>query len=182
MAFYYFDDRNRTSVYNAVASLLRQLCYHQDMLPPSMEMKWAQWRRDSLASTKNKMTLLEVVNDFFTLLSSFPRIYICIDGLDECEDLPFMTQILQRISSIPCKTCVTSRNSVESVRGLTRNINVEEYNLGDIESYVKYYCQQHDELQKIIDSSTMARAAKKLSNNSHRRYLILLLFWFREYI
>jgi len=86
VVYYYFDHSARSSTYSAMATLLRQLCYHNDSLPPLLAAKWAEWNQNALnptsgRQTEGRMKLLDIISDFFTCSQNFTGFILVWMGL-----------------------------------------------------------------------------------------------------
>src|ERR1700733_8234686 len=107
--------------YDAISSLLRQLCEHKDVSMPTSLADSLRKLDDKLHGTiddtnednqggaRTRMSLGELVSYFLALQLHLGSVYICLDGLEECEDLLTMFKILARLASSPAKLIITAR-------------------------------------------------------------------------
>jgi hypothetical protein len=180
VVYYYFDSTTRSSIRGAMASLLRQLCYYAVRLPPNLARSW----ESKGSSTQNESTVLpqrqarldlrDITTDLLSLLPRFERVFICIDGLDECDDAEELVSILQKLVSSPCQLLVVSRpfHEFETALDNALRVRVEEFSRDDIRTFVQSFRQRYPDLSDIMDSSTMSMVTEKLTCGAEGRSVI----------
>jgi len=82
--YHYFDFRAEIHSHQGVMvvrHLLRQLLEHQDQLPQEVLTLYDKSKKSRIELTEKVWT-----NTFFTCMLSSSKLYIMLDGLDECPD------------------------------------------------------------------------------------------------
>lgn len=166
--YYYFDHRSRSSAQIVMSSLLRQLCEH-DVPLPNLTTKWREWKRNQenpgpQEQTRVRMQLEDVVVSFFTVLSRFDRVFVCLDGLDACNDLQELTVVLQRLISSPCRLFITSRWTPKLDRVLegVLRVRIEMYNQRDLRDYPTYFLRCNTDYSEIMGEFSPSHTSKLL--------------------
>ncbi len=173
IVYYFFDIRTQTTVYNAVTSLLRQICYHRVPLPSYLTMRWDE--RESSGENSRHPTLSEVVSDFLSLIPLFSNVFILIDGLDECQNLADLVSPLHRLASSTCRLFLASRPALRELPMLqdasNLNISVDSMNQPDLTLYLQSYRKRRPELMKIMSTESVPSIFDQLIQVSKGRYV-----------
>lgn len=180
VVYYYFDLRAKSSTYSAMASLLRQLCYHQIPLPNFLTLRWDEKEQKSSKSSgipepKILMKISELVSDILSLIPKFSRVYVCLDGLDECSDLVHeLIPTLERLASSSCQLFLTSRILPELKSLLAEphsTLEMESFNQADIRLYLDNYRRNHLGLDEIMNGRLALTVTNQLTDRSHGNFL-----------
>ena len=109
---------------------------------------------------------------FFHLLPKFHRVYTCLDGLDECEDLTALMDVPRKRLSSSCQIFITSRKTplLSRILGHHLEIRMEDHNMQDIEQSIRHFPCQYPELDGIMDPMVAGRLSQALRFRSNRRW------------
>lgn len=183
--YYYFDRSGGCKPYQAVSSLLRQILDQKDIPLPKFLAEMETDGSDAANRTGDRqpngsIRLANLVSDFLSVLSRFKRVYICLDGLEECDDLLALMAILRRVSAVQeTRLVVTARSRIveqcialgvgrrEAVRQL------EDHNSSDIRQYLEEFvqCQQRICLSDMIGNEARSGLLDKLVEKSGGKYV-----------
>ncbi|KAI0107516.1 hypothetical protein GGR51DRAFT_150541 [Nemania sp. FL0031] len=199
VVFYYFDRSLPSSPRDAIASLLRQLYSQTDTGPPPWFL--AKPLGNGLAPMKKTtpssdgdnsdtstgfdekplapIPVGDMISDFLSLQLRFKRVYICLDGLDECDDLPALFEFLARLvtSLTPFRLAISARPQI--VRsGISTHIGdedmvviLEQHNAPDIHYYVQAHAMEHDHFSDIIGLEALPDYIKQWTKKSGGNFL-----------
>ncbi|GAP83722.2 hypothetical protein SAMD00023353_0501150 [Rosellinia necatrix] len=191
--YYYFDRSLPSSPRDAIASLLRQLCLQKDIgpLPRFLTDSLAVMKKSpgpNVDSDKNTMNIDEeclapiptgdMVADFISLQLRFDSVYICLDGLEECDDLVALFELLVRlIASSPSRLVISARPQI-ALPGIVANIGskdivvaLEQHNAPDIQCHLGMYIEKHKSLADMIGPEILPYHIKKLAERSRGNFL-----------
>ncbi|KAI5920581.1 hypothetical protein F4810DRAFT_702873 [Camillea tinctor] len=104
--YYYFYRGLPSRPRDAIASVLRQLCSQKDVdpLPQSLADRLAAVNKASGSRGDTSDTIathaVDECPDLIPLQARFDDVYICLDGLEECEDLVALFELLARLPDI----------------------------------------------------------------------------------
>ena len=124
--------------------------------------------------------LANLVSDFLSVQSRFKRVYICLDGLEECDDLFALTVILRRVSAVQeTRLVVTARSRIVElcvaldVGRKETVVQLEDHNSSDIRQYLEAFiqCQQHTCLSDMIGKEARSGLLDKLVEKSGGKYV-----------
>jgi hypothetical protein len=159
VVYYYFDHGSRAAAQTVMSSLLRQLCERDVPLPNLLKTKWGERSQEDL-------NLEEVILSFFTVASRFERVFVCLDGLDACDDLQVLAVVLQRLITSPwCRLFITSRRTPKLdriLKGACR-VRIEEHNQSDLRLYPNYFLLRNPDSSKIMGEFSSSQASKMFS-------------------
>ncbi|KAL7802928.1 hypothetical protein V8C43DRAFT_312380 [Trichoderma afarasin] len=119
-AFCNFYRANEERAENIMCNLLKQLCQIQSPLPQSVEDLFARHR-----SQRTPPSLDEAASALRSLISAYPKTFIVVDGLDECEPSSasqFVSTILDLLVDTRANFFATSR-SLPNIIGKFREHN-----------------------------------------------------------
>lgn len=119
-AFCNFYRANEERAENIMCNLLKQLCQIQSPLPQSVEDLFARHR-----SQRTQPSLDEAASALRSLISAYPKAFIVVDGLDECESSSasqFVSKILDLLVDTRANFFATSR-SLPNIIGIFREHN-----------------------------------------------------------
>lgn len=183
--YYYFDRSGGCKPYQAVSSLLRQMCDQKDI--PSLKFLAEMETKGSDVASRTgdrqpngSIRLANLVSDFLSVLSRFKRVYICLDGLEECDDLLALMAILRRVSAVQeTRLIVTARSRIVEqciALGVGRKEMVgqlEDHNSSDIRQYLEEFvqCQQRNCLSEMIGKEARSGLLDKLVEKSGGKYV-----------
>ncbi|XDG09916.1 hypothetical protein ABKA04_009531 [Annulohypoxylon sp. FPYF3050] len=151
--YYYFDRSGGCKPYQAVASCLRQMCDQKDIPLPKFvtEIENNEFSVSCHASHhqyKGGIHLANLISDFLSVQSQFKRVYICLDGLEECDDLFSLISIIYRFSSIGnLRLIITARPRIVQqcialgVGCKEMIVQLEDHNGPDMERYIESFFQ-----------------------------------------
>ncbi|KAI0446884.1 hypothetical protein F4803DRAFT_559087 [Xylaria telfairii] len=182
VVYYYFDRSSGCKPYQAISSLLRQICVQKDIPLPKFlaEMETKGLDAANEISDNDGIRLANLVSDFLSIQSRFKRVYICLDGLEECDDLLTLIQILRRISAIQdIRLALTSRSRVVeqcvavSIGRKEIVVQLEDHNSQDIRRYLESVlkCQRHSYLSDMIGKETRPVLLNQLIEKSGGNFL-----------
>ena len=172
-----------------VANLLKQLCWElhtQRLPPPDSLLKFFIEGKDR----GNKLSFEEAKKFFHETASYFRKIYLVVDGLDECpeESLKHVVDILHGLgsSSKPIfKVLVMSRVSNEVRLGLKAHHHLKmtpTMNQGDINSFLHAIIGERGERPRNQD--LRMQVVRKLASRSDGMYVasrfISSMLWLRS--
>lgn len=124
--------------------------------------------------------LANLVSDFLSIQSRFKRVYVCLDGLEECDDLLTLIQILRRISAVQdIRLVLTSRSRIVeqfvavSIGRKETVVQLEDHNSQDIRLYLESFlkCQRHSYLSDMIGKETRSGLLNQLIEKSGGKYV-----------
>lgn len=107
-AFCNFYRANEERAENIMCNLLKQLCQIQSPLPQSVEDLFARHR-----SQRTQPSLDEAASALRSIISTYPKAFIVVDGLDECEPSSasqFVSKILDLLVDTRANFFATSRS------------------------------------------------------------------------
>ncbi|KAK4079765.1 hypothetical protein Trihar35433_870 [Trichoderma harzianum] len=119
-AFCNFYRANEERAGNIMCNLLKQLCQIQSPLPQSVEDLFARHR-----SQRTRPSLDEAASALRSIISAYPKTFIVVDGLDECEPSSasqFVSKILDLLVDTRANFFATSR-SLPNIIGKFREHN-----------------------------------------------------------
>ncbi len=186
--YYYFDRSSGCKPYQAVSSLLRQICDQKDVPLPRV---LAEIETDGInvanetssdcqpIELNRERRLADLASDFLSVQSWFKRAYICLDGLEECEDLLDLLMILRQISAVQeIRLVMTARPRIvrQCIKlGIGRKetvMQLEDYNSSDIRKYLEAVIEdQHTCLSDMIGKEARSGLLEKLVEKSSRKYV-----------
>ncbi|KAH6987331.1 hypothetical protein BKA56DRAFT_669000 [Ilyonectria sp. MPI-CAGE-AT-0026] len=183
VVYYYFDRSGGCKPYQAVSSLLPQILDQKDIPLPKF-LGEIETDGSNVASRtgdrqpNDSIRLANLVSDFLSVLSRFKRVYICLDGLEECEDLIALMVILHRVSAVQeTRLVLTARSRIVEqciALGVGRKETagqIENHNSSDIRQYLEEFvqCQQRiclsDMIGKEARSGLLDRIVEKSGGN-----------------
>lgn len=143
-----FKDPAKQNAVNLYGSLIAQLIEQALEIPDEV---------DALYSKYNKRpAVLDHLKDVFSgLIQNLPKVFIIIDGLDECTDRATVLDGLLELKNHPkgnTNVLVTSRNDPATRLALSSvpNLAMKAENVGaDIELYVKSEMEQRVKLRRL---------------------------------
>ncbi|KAJ8126418.1 hypothetical protein O1611_g7220 [Lasiodiplodia mahajangana] len=184
--FFYFDRSLPSSPRDAIASLLRQLCTQTDAgpLPWFLANGLATMKQatpgskgdtsDTITGIDGKfrapMPVGDMISDFLSLQQRFDRVYICLDGLEECDDLVALFEFLVHLvtSSTPCRLAISARPQIVHP-GITARVGsedmvviLEQLNAPDIRYYLDVHTMEHEYFADIVGLSALPDYKKKV--------------------
>lgn len=124
--------------------------------------------------------IANLVSDFLSVQSRFKRVYICLDGLEECDDLLDLMVILHRVSAVrEIRLVATARSRIVKqciTLGVGRKemvVQLEDHNSSDIRRYLEAFvqCQQHTCLFDMIGKDAHSGLCDKLVEKSGGKYV-----------
>ncbi|GAW25150.1 putative ankyrin repeat-containing [Rosellinia necatrix] len=150
--YYYFDRSGGYTPYQAICSLLRQVCDAKDIPLPKFLAEIGH--RGSHVDTQSTgeyreakgVPLANLISDFLTVQSWFRRVYISLDGLEECDDILTWLTILFRLLAVRnIRLAITAR--LEMIKRFTalgivhkeRVVQIEDHNSSDIRKYLEVF-------------------------------------------
>ncbi|KAI0180919.1 hypothetical protein GGR52DRAFT_10812 [Hypoxylon sp. FL1284] len=183
--YYYFDRSLSPSPRDVIASLLRQLCSQKDVasLPPFLTKNSAALkktpglRRDGSDTIVTKvdaeypapMPIGDMVADFLSLQGYLEAVYICVDGLEECDDLVALFELLVRLAkpSTPCHLVISARPEIVQM-GIMAKLGsddmvviLEQNNAPDIRAYIEAYVNKSGFLADMIGTEHVETLTKR---------------------
>ncbi|TGJ82709.1 hypothetical protein E0Z10_g6062 [Xylaria hypoxylon] len=192
--YYYFDHSLPPNPRDAIASLLRQLCSQKDIgpLPRFLADSLAAMKKapGSKGDTSDTTTtnangecpalkpVGDLIADFLSLQQRFDSVYICLDGLEECDDLVGLFELLIRlVTSSPSRLVISARPQIVQP-GIVANIGskdmvaiLERHNAPDIRCYLETYTNQHEFLADMIGLEALPDHIKMLAKRSGGNFL-----------
>ncbi|OTB20716.1 hypothetical protein K445DRAFT_313204 [Daldinia sp. EC12] len=192
---FYFTRSIPSSPSDAMASLVRQLCSQVGLSPLpqflngylSNTIKDCGSQRGALDPSPtndnredpNSIPLGDMISDFFSLQSYFDKIYICLDGLEECDDIALLFKLLARLTlESPCRVAISARPQIVQ-RGIMANIGspdmvvfIEQQNTSDIRRYLEDCMNKNNCLRDIIGEGAIPDYAGKLAERSEGNFLV----------
>lgn len=185
VVYYYFDRSGGCKPYQAVSSLLRQILDQKDIPLPKFLGEMETDGSDVPSRTGDRqpndsIRLANLVSDFLSVLSRFKRVYICFDGLEECEDLVALMAILLRVSAVQeTRLVLTARPRIVDqciALGVGRKETVsqiENHNSSDIRQYLEEFvqCQQRICLSDMIGKEARSVLLDKIVEKSGGKYV-----------
>ncbi len=183
--YYYFDRSGGSKSYQAVSSLLRQICDQKDIPLPRFLAETETTGPDVTGNTgdcqpNSNIRLADLISDLLSVLSWFKRVYICLDGLEECEDLFHLSAILRRVSSVQeTRLVLTARSRIVDqciavgIGCKETVIQLEDHNGSDIQRYFEAFlqCPQHTGLSDMIGKEARSGLLDKLVEKSGGKYV-----------
>ncbi|KFA46530.1 hypothetical protein S40293_09876 [Stachybotrys chartarum IBT 40293] len=183
--YYYFDRRGGCTPYQAVSSLLRQMCDQKDIPLPRFLAEMETEVSDIASGTgkgqfKVGIRLANLVSDFISAQCRFERVYICLDGLEECDNLLAFMSILCRVSAAPeTRLALAARSRIVEqaiALGVGRKemvMKLEDHNNPDIRNHLADFitCRQRTCLCDIIGTEALPGLLDKLVENSGGNFL-----------
>jgi hypothetical protein len=124
--------------------------------------------------------LANLVSDFLSVQSRFKGVYICLDGLEECDDLFALMAILRRVSAVQeTKLVVTARSRIVEqcialgVGSKEMVVQLEAHNSSDIRQYLKAFIQRKQQtcLSDMIEKEARSGLLDKLVEKSGGKYV-----------
>ncbi|KAI2621638.1 hypothetical protein GGR54DRAFT_73026 [Hypoxylon sp. NC1633] len=192
---YYFDRNLSCSPRDVIASLLRQLCSQKDVgpLPWFLADNMASMKKasGSKGNTSNEVTtdseeqypapvpIGDMIADFLSLQPRFDSVYICLDGLEECDDLVALFELLVRLTapSSPSRLAISARPRIAQ-SGITANIggkdmiiDLEQHNASDIRYYLETYTKNHACLVDMIGGEALQEHVRLVAERSGGNFL-----------
>ena len=188
--YYYFDRALPSTPRDAIASLLLQLCSQKGVGP------LPRFLADSLAATKVHcskgddtsettttnaveeclalMPVGDMIADLLSLQLRFDCVYICLDGLEECDDIVALYELLARLVTLSSTSrLVLSARPRIVRRGIMADIGskdmfliLEQHNAPDIRCYLEIYIKRHDWLADMIGTEELPDLVKQLAERS----------------
>ena len=168
LAYFYYDYQNQKqhSTLGTTKALVRQLAAQLPKLPDELENLYN-------ASTKGLGTSLGI-SDAKSLLSrtcrDFQKLYICIDGLDECEDQVGILDVLKELPK-HVRILITGRENVRDlVRRLFETVDLLKVRATtkDIMAFIQRTIQQNRKKDpELMDDDLEMEIANQLASSSH---------------
>ncbi|XXG94100.1 hypothetical protein Hte_000352 [Hypoxylon texense] len=180
---------------DVVASLLHQLCLQKDIgpLPWFLADNLAAMKKasSSKGDTSNGITtnaeeqhpdpipVGNMIADFLSLQLRFDSVYICLDGLEECDDLVALFELLVRLtaSSSPFRLAISARPQIVQ-SGIAVNIgckdmvvDLEQHNGSDIRCYLETYTKNHACLADMIGEKALQEHVRLVAERSGGNFL-----------
>lgn len=195
IVYFYFDHTHPSRPRDAIASLLRQLCSQKDVGP------LPRFLADNLAAMKKgpdskgdatdtaitgadeeflaPIPVGDMIADFLSLQLRFDSVYICLDGLEECDDLVALFEFLVRLvgPSSPSRLIISARPQIIQpgiVTGIGSKdmvVVLEQHNAPDIRRYLETYTKKHDCLADIIGQEELPEHVKMIAERSGGNFL-----------
>ncbi|MCJ1261720.1 hypothetical protein MMC22_001586 [Lobaria immixta] len=172
-----YKETQRQSPSNLTASLLQQLLMQQNNIPDDVV---ALYERHTQIKTR------PLLNEYLRLLQAtihnFSRVYIIIDGLDECSEAnSTRSQFLTGINNIRPQICtfVTSRYLPSIKRELPGATSLQvEANDEDIRKYLKQRLQKGEFLKRHLekDPSLCESIIGSIVSKAQRMFLLARLY------
>ncbi|KAK4083751.1 uncharacterized protein Triagg1_1413 [Trichoderma aggressivum f. europaeum] len=178
-AFFNFYRGNEETAESLMCNLLKQLCQRQSPLPQNVEDLLARHR-----SQRTRPSLDEASSALGLLISTFPKTFIVVDGLDECKPSsasPLVSKIMALLVNTRAKFLATSRSLPDILKKFREHNSIiiempsssAAENVGQyIKSYVKglpgFMNHSPDALEQITNT------IMKHSNGSFRIAWFLL--------
>ncbi|KAK4453700.1 hypothetical protein QBC34DRAFT_434467 [Podospora aff. communis PSN243] len=174
--YYYFDRSGGCKPSQAVSNLLRQICGQIGTPLPRFLAETEVVESDTASSARYRQPnggiwVANLVSDFLSVQSGLKRVYICIDGLEECDDPLSLMTILRRISTPrEARLVLTARSRIVNqclalgVGRRDRVINLEDHNGADIRQHLETFmqCQQNICLFDMIEKNALSGLLDKL--------------------
>jgi hypothetical protein len=144
-----------------------------------MSMRWDENQKAHRETVRDlqpkvRMTLVELA-DFISLLPRFERVYVCLDGLDECCDLVHhLIPTLKRLAHAPCQLLLTSRHIPELSNLLTwphSEIQIDGFNAFGIKLRLEDSWQKHPELSTVMNKELASEVSEQLTRRSHGKFV-----------
>ncbi|KAL6691665.1 hypothetical protein J3F84DRAFT_403333 [Trichoderma pleuroticola] len=113
-AFCNFYRGNEETAESLMCNLLKQLCQIQSPLPQNVEDLFARHR-----SQRTQPSLDEASSALRSLISAYPKTFIVVDGLDECEPSsasPLVSKIMALLVNTKANFLATSRSLPDILR------------------------------------------------------------------
>lgn len=143
-----FKDPAKQNAVNLYGSLIAQLIEQAVEIPDEVDALYLKYNKRPAA--------LDHLKDVFSgLIQSLPKVFIIIDGLDECTDRATVLDGLLELKNHPegnTNVLVTSRNDPATRLALSSvpNLAMKAENVGaDIELYVKSEMEQRVKLRRL---------------------------------
>ncbi|KAI1477871.1 hypothetical protein F4774DRAFT_419891 [Daldinia eschscholtzii] len=175
---FYFTRSVSSSPSDAMASLLRQLYSQAGVIPLPQFLNNYLKLFDSPSTNGNQeepnsIPLGDMISDFFSLQSHFDRIYICLDGLEERDDITALFKLLARLThSSPSLVAISARPQIVQ-RGIEAKIGspdmvviIEQHNTSDIRRYLEECINKNNCVRDIIGEETIPSYVEKLAERS----------------
>jgi hypothetical protein len=182
LAYFYFDfnDRQKQDPKLMVQSLVRQLLQQCIRILPSFEAFFSSC--DNGQRQPSLDNLLKVLQEW---IKDFPRTYLVVDALDECENRRELMSIIKTISAWRLQglhMLFTSRRegdiklTLESILDNRNIICIQTDAVDhDIQLYVRQQLKDEESLRKWqVDDPTRQRIESSLGEKSHGMYVSLL--------
>ncbi|KAJ6444911.1 histidinol-phosphatase [Purpureocillium lavendulum] len=182
LVYYYFDRSGGCKPHDALSSLLRQICEQKDTPLPrflsSINIGSSQVDDNSRCRSQHfngAIGLANLLSDFLSTLARFKVVYICLDGLEQCDDVLAMLTILRRVSGFQeARLMVTGRSRIVKhcmALGVGRAetvVQLEDHNSPDIKRYVQTFLksQKYACLSDMIGTEYQARLVEKLAKQT----------------
>jgi ankyrin repeat protein len=154
VAYFYFDNGINPTPYQALGSIICQLCLRHDLAIPTIVQRWVK------GDGKETGNLDPADQDglwvaFSRLMPEFGTVTICIDALDECSDRKTLVQLLDKLKRLSCRIAVASRlqNWLEPVAKDAYKVSMDRENQEDIRQYVRTFLGGKPKLADIMDES-----------------------------
>lgn len=111
LAYLYCDyrDHQEQTLPNIVGALTRQLLEKLSSTPSKIETLWQK-----SANGQRPLALYQALDALSEVCKTFGRVFLCIDALDECQDLPGLLKLLCQLPS-NVWICSTGRKHVATV-------------------------------------------------------------------
>ncbi|KAK0610015.1 hypothetical protein B0T17DRAFT_125016 [Bombardia bombarda] len=183
VTYYYFARSRGCTSYDACFSLLAQLCKKKSIpLPRHFADAKAEDPNERIGDDDEKsmsgVRLGNLVASILSLQWRFRGIYICLDGLEECDDILTLFEVLFRLSSMEkVRLFMTARPSImnQGIQiGIGRNgmkVSLEEHNGTDIRDYLQVFMRKHTSLLDIIGEKACPDFLSKLVEASGKNFL-----------
>ena len=164
-----YKDSQKQSPSNLSATLLQRLLTQQGHVTDEVRTLYERHSRN-----KTRPLLNEYMRLLQTAINDFKKVYLIIDGLDECpEETSIRSTFLQGIHDLQSQTCtfVTSRDlpSIEKSLYATKKVCIEPHD-DDIRKYLNQRLQKwqfliphlrkNPELRETIISSIVGKARR----------------------
>ncbi|KAI0151801.1 hypothetical protein GGR57DRAFT_513755 [Xylariaceae sp. FL1272] len=183
--YYYFDRSGGDTPYQALSSLLRQLLEWKNIPLPTFLSHMRQHESHATDNTSHitdneNVLLANRIADLFTVQSWFRRVYICLDGLEECEDIVTWMVVLLKLFEIQqIRVIITARPGlIERFTALKivhkeRVIHLEAHNNQDIREYLRSFLESKESgcLADIVGNNACSTVIDKIVDKSGMNYL-----------
>ncbi|KAI1121892.1 hypothetical protein F5Y10DRAFT_287945 [Nemania abortiva] len=195
VVYYYFDRSLPPSPRDAIASLLRQLCSQTDTgpLPLFLANRLAASRKVSRSNDSASDTITtdsdeeflapmpvgDLIADFLSLQLRFDMVYICLDGLEECDDLIALFELLARLvtSPSPSRLAISARpqivrpGTLANIGSKDMVVNLEQHNAPDIQCYFETHTKKHGYFSDMIGPEALPDYIKTWAEGCRGNFL-----------
>jgi len=158
IAFIYCDYKGKEdqTVANLIASLLQQLIQRHLVVPSKVRTLYEQH-----VSKRTRPTLAECSELLLSELTSYPRAFIIVDALDECNETNgTRSSLIAELQRLPSTTnlLITSRHvpNIESELNQPRRLEIRASDM-DVRTYLEDRIERESRLKRLVQEDPSLR-------------------------